>query len=326
MTQQKRKGVGLKVVVAVAVVALAGAGAAYLATKGKKEQKKAAEETATVEKRSVDDVIEVSGHLKPAVEQEIRAPAEGIVDEVFASAGQRLSPGDPIARLNSVKAVFAVDQTRYQLEQESFAGNRRKVELLNRELESKEREVEDLTIKAHIAGTVSKINLKSGDVLKVGETYGRLIDVSSLTADVEIAEADIPRARPGQAVEFRFPALPGLIAKGRVDTFPAEARVNARGLTVLDAKLVIDAPPRGLLPAYSFTAVIKAGEPREVLVADSRAVSYKAGKPYVERRKGDGTWESVGAETEGFGFGLVRLVTGCAEGDVLKLPAAKERQ
>jgi hypothetical protein len=325
MKQQKRKGRGLRIVVAIAVVALVGAGAAYFATRGKKEQKKAAEETTTIEKRSVDDVIEVSGHLKPAVEQEIRAPAEGIVDEVFATAGDRLAIGDPIARLNSTKAVFAVDQTRYQLEQESFAGNRRKVELLKRELESKEREVDDLTIKAHIAGTVSKINLKPGDVLKVGESYGRLIDVRSLTADVEIAEADIPRAKPGQTVEFRFPALPGLVAKGKVDSFPAEARVNARGLTVLDAKLVIGDPPKGLLPAYSFTAVIKAGEPRDVLVADSRAVSYKAGKPYVERRKGDGAWESVGVETEGFGFGLVRIVTGCAEGDVLKLPTPKEK-
>jgi hypothetical protein len=125
-------------------------------------------------------------------------------------------------------------------------------------------------------------------------------------------------------VDFRFPALPGLAAVGRVDAFPSEARINDRGLTVLDATLVIDRPPAGLLPAYTFTAIIKAGPPRDLLVVDSRAVSYKAGKPFVDRRKTDGAWETVGVETEGFGSGLVRIVSGCAEGDVLRLPKPKE--
>jgi multidrug efflux pump subunit AcrA (membrane-fusion protein) len=312
--------------IVIAIVLVAGAGAAiYASTKAKKDPKGASEETTKVEKRSVDDIIEVSGHLKPLLAQEIRAPVDGIVAEVLAKAGDKLAPGDLIARMNSSAAVYAVDSARYQIEQESFSGNRRKVELLKRELEAKEKAVEDLNLRAHIGGTVSKLDLKAGDVVVAGTSYGRIIDVSALVADVEIAESDIPRARPGQAVEFRFPALPGLIAKGRVDAFPAEARINERGLAVLDAKLVIDSPPKGLLPAYSFSAVIKAGEARDVLVADSRAVSYKMGKPFVERKKADGSYESLSVETEGFGSGLVRIVTGCAEGDTLKIPSPKAK-
>jgi multidrug efflux pump subunit AcrA (membrane-fusion protein) len=314
---------GRVVAAAIAICALAAAGAIYAATSGGKKKAEAKEETTSVEKRVVDDVIEVSGHLKPRVEQEIRAPAEGIVEEVTAAAGARLKAGDPIARLDSTQADFAIDQTKYQIEQETFSGNKRKVEMLERELAAKERAASDLAIRAHFDGVVSSLDLKPGDVVKAGEKYGRLIDVSSLVADVEIAEMDIPRARPGLPAEFRFPAIPGLVARGRIETFPAEARINASGLAVLDAKLVIDSPPKGLLPAYSFNAVIKAGEPREILVADSRAVTYKAGKPHVERRKADGQWETVAVETEGFGFGFVRVVSGCAEGDVLRLPAKK---
>ncbi len=320
----KRKVVRIAVVVAVVVVAVAGA--AYAVTRGKKGEAKPTEETATVEKRSVDDIIEVSGHLEPRLEQEIGAPSDGIVDEVYARASDRLAKDDAIARLDTTQAVFAADQTRYQIEQESFAGNRRKVELLKRELEAKEHAVADLTIRAHIDGTLSRIDIKAGDVLTAGKAYGRVIDTRSLVAEVEIAEADIPRAKVGLPVEFRFPAIPGLIAKGRVDSFPAEARVNSKGLTVLDAKLVIDEPPKGLLPAYSFTAVIKAGEPRDVLVTDSRAVTYKAGKPFVDRKKPDGGYENIGIETEGFGSGLVRIVTGCSAGDLLKIPEVKGRK
>lgn len=312
---------------ALATVALAAASvAAYAFMRGSKPAAKPAEETATVEKRAMDDIIEVSGHLKARDEQEIRAPSAGIVESVSARVGDLLEPGAPIARLDSTEARFEVDRLAYQIEQERFAGNRRKVELLEGELAVRRRAVEDLTIRAHIAGRISRLDLKEGDVVKAGESYGRVIDVSALVADVEIGETDIPRAKVGQPAEFRFPALPGLVAKGRVASFPAEARVNAKGLVVLDAKLVIDAPPPGLLPAYSFDAVIKAGESRDVLVVDSRAVSYKAGKPVVERRADDGEWRETPVETEGFGSGLVRIVSGCAPGDVIRIPPPEKKE
>jgi Cu(I)/Ag(I) efflux system membrane fusion protein len=302
------------------------AGGVYALLRGGRKPKGPGEETATVEKRAMDDIIEVAGHLKARDEQEIRAPAAGFVDAVVARVGDRLSPGDPIARMDSAEAGFELDKLAYQIEQERFAGNRRKVELLEHELAVRRRAVDDLTIRAHIGGLLSRLDLKAGDVLKEGDSYGRVIDVSSLIADVEIGETDIPRAKVGQEVEFRFPAIPGLVAKGRVVSFPAEARVNQKGLVVLDAKLVIDAPPAGLLPAYSFDAVIRAGETREALVVDSRAVSYEAGKPQVERRARDGSWEKIEVETEGFGSGFVRLVTGCAEGDVLRIPPPEAKK
>lgn len=311
--------------IAIALALAAAGGAAYALLRGKGPKGEPAEETATVEKRAMDDIIEVSGHLKAKDEQEIRAPAAGIVEAVSGRAGGRVAPGDPIASLGSTEPAYEVDKLAYQIEQERFSGNRRKVELLERELEVKRRAVDDLTIRAHIGGLISRLNLKPGDVLKEGESYGRVIDVSSLVADVEIGETDIPRARAGQGVEFRFPAIPGLVANGRVASFPAEARINDKGLVVLDAKLVIDAPPAGLLPAYSFDAVIKVGESRDALVVDSRAVSYKAGKPVVERRAEDGSWRELQVETEGFGSGLVRLVTGCAEGDVLRVPRPEKK-
>jgi len=314
-----RKARRARVAAAIALAVAAVGGGAYALLRDKGKPKGPGEETATVEKRAMDDIIEVAGHLKARDEQEIRAPAAGFVDSVEARVGDRLAPGDPIARMDSAEASFELDKLAYQMEQERFAGNRRKVELLERELAVKRRAVDDLTIRAHIGGLLSRLDLKAGDVLKEGDSYGRVIDVASLVADVEIGETDIPRAKVGQPVEFRFPAIPGLVAKGRVASFPAEARVNQKGLVVLDAKLVIDVPPSGLLPAYSFDAVIRAGETREALVVDSRAVSYKAGKPRVERRSSDGSWEEVEVETEGFGSGLVRLVTGCAEGDVLRI-------
>jgi multidrug efflux pump subunit AcrA (membrane-fusion protein) len=316
------------VIIAAAVAAVglcAYAAFASNAAKGKKRGA-AAGEVVKVEKRLVDDSIEVSGHLKPDAEQDIRAPGDGIVESVFTKEGARVAKGDAIAALDSTAARYELEKLEYDIDQERFAGNKRKVELLEGERIVKRRTVEDLTIRAHLDGLVSRLNLKPGDVLKAGDSYGRVIDVRRLVADVEIAEVDIPRARAGLPVEFRFPALPGLTAEGRLASFAAEARINDQKLTVLDAKLIIDSPPKGLLAAYSFNAVIKAGEPRDILVADSRAVSYDGGRPRVARLRKDGSTESVDVETEGFGAGLVRIVSGLGEGDQLLVKAPEKGQ
>jgi multidrug efflux pump subunit AcrA (membrane-fusion protein) len=319
-----------RLVIIAAVMAAVGlcayAAFASNAAKAKKQGAAASGERVKVEKRLVDDSIEVSGHLKPDAEQDIRAPGEGIVESVFTKEGARVAKGDAIAALDSTAARYELEKLEYDIDQERFAGNKRKVELLEGERLVKRRALEDLTIRAHLDGLVSRLNLKPGDVLKAGETYGRVIDVRRLVADVEIAEVDIPRAKPGLPVEFRFPALPGLTAEGRLASFAAEARINDQKLTVLDGRLVIDRPPAGLLAAYSFNAVIKAGEPREILVVDSRAVSYEGGRPRVARLKKDGSTESVDVETEGFGAGLVRIVSGLKEGEELLVKAPGKGQ
>jgi len=313
----------LKLWILVGALGLGIVGAAVVLLDPKKASPSAAAlETTTVEERTIDDTIEVSGHLKARQEQEIRSPSAGLVRRVIVATNDRVRVGDPIAVLDGSEQEQALADLQFQIDQETFSGNQRKRALLEGKAAVLRRALDEMTLRAHLDGKISRLDLKAGDVLKAGDSYGRIIDVGSLVADVEVSEVDIPRVRIGQPVEFRFPALPGLVVRGKVASFPAEARINERGLTVLDAKLVIDAPPAELLPAYSFQAVLKVGDPRKVLVADSRAVTYVEGRPRVERRKDDGTWQIVLVEAEGFGSGFVRLVAGVGIGDVLKVPKA----
>lgn len=282
-------------------------------------------ETAVVEERVMDDAILVSGNLKPVAAQDIRAPVTGQVEAVYVAAGDRVRKGQAVAAMASASTAYELDRLAYDLDVERLKGNLRRIALLEAEYGMRKAALDALTIRAHLDGVVSKLNLREGDVLTVGESYGRVVDASSLVADVEIAEMDIARARPGLRAEFRFPALPGVTALGTLESYPAEARLNAKGLVVLDARLVIADPPRGLLPFLSFEATLRAGEPMTVMVVDSRAVTYRSGKPEAERRKPDGSTERVELVTEGFGGGFVRVVSGLAPGDELVIPEAAGR-
>ncbi|MBU0926334.1 MAG: efflux RND transporter periplasmic adaptor subunit [Spirochaetes bacterium] len=303
-----------------AVAAMAAMAAATLASCADGKAAASGEETVVVEERTIDDTISVSGNLKPLAAQDIRAPVTGQVAAVYVKAGARVRKGERIAAMESASASYEVDRLSYDLEVERLKGNLRRVSLLEAELGMRRAAVDALTIRAHLDGVVSKLDIREGDVLTVGESYGRVVDASSLVADVEIAEMDISRARVGLYAEFSFPALPGVTAAGRLESFPAEARVSSKGLVVLDARLVVDDPPEGLLPFLSFEATIVAGEPRSVLVVDSRAVTYLSGKPAAERVRPDGAKERVELSTEGFGAGYVRVVSGLSAGDVLAVP------
>lgn len=298
---------------------------AALAACAAKDESPGGAETAVVEERTMDDAILVSGNLKPVAAQDIRAPVTGQVEAVYVAAGDRVSKGQAIAAMASAATAYELDRLAYDLDVERLKGNLRRITLLEAEYAMRKAALDALTIRAHLDGVVSKLDIREGDVLTVGESYGRVVDASSLVADVEIAEMDIARARPGLQAEFSFPALPGTTALGTLESYPAEARLNSKGLVVLDARLVISDPPRGLLPFLSFEATLRAGEPMTVLVVDSRAVSYRAGKPEAERRRPDGSTERVELVTEGFGGGYVRVVSGLAPGDELVIPEAAGR-
>jgi RND family efflux transporter MFP subunit len=186
-----------------------------------------------------------------------------------------------------------------------------------------------------ISGIVSNVDVREGEYVKSGETISpiaRVIDLSALKAKVEIDELDVPSVKIGQKVVFHIDALPELQVAGRVSLLPLEGRVTSEGIAVLDAEVQIHRPPKTLLPGYSFSAQIIAGEDERLLVLDERALWKEDRGAYVlllpaapggaesgplrqaERRE---------VKTASYETGKVRVLEGLSEGDrVLAAPAA----
>jgi len=301
--------------VAVSLVAAGFAGGFLLGTKPKAGPPPESP-TFTVTSTAIEDTIEVSGHLKPFQEQELRAPSTGILISLPVTLNQVVNPGQVVGKLDTSEQDQAVADLKLQWDQETFLGNQRKADLVLGKIQVQEQAIENQTWRARFRGQVTRLTAKAGDSLKVGELYGKLADLDQLVADVEVPELDVLRIRSGQKVEFRFPALPGVVVTGTVSTAGVEGRTNDKGLTVFDTKLVIAAPPESLRPGFSFRALIVANAPRAVTVVESQAVFYTAGRAQVNRKTSTG-FETVPVEVEGFGGGLVRVISGLAPGDVL---------
>jgi multidrug efflux pump subunit AcrA (membrane-fusion protein) len=168
--------------------------------------------------------------------------------------------------------------------------------------------------------------VREGEYVKAGETISpiaRVIDLSALKAKVEIDELDVPSVKIGQKVAFHIDALPDLSVTGRVSLLPLEGRVTSEGIAVLDAEVQIDRPPKNLLPGYSFSAQVIAGEDERLLLLDEKALRKENGRAFVallpvspgiapERRE---------VKTAAYETGKVRVLEGLAEGDRVLGPA-----
>ena len=86
---------------------------------------------------------------------------------------------------------------------------------------------------------------------------------------------------------------------------------------VLDAEIRINNPPENILPGYSFSGFIVAGEDEEILTVSQNAIRYKEGKPFVDIIR-DKKTEEAEVTVEPYVHGFVKITSGVAEGDKLK--------
>lgn len=106
----------LKLILALAVV-LAIAYAAWARFRPRPASAAAREETFQAQLTAMEDVLVVSGQVRPAVTIDLRAEASGIVEAVSVKEGDRVSQGQELVRLDSKLAQTSLDQAEANLRQ-----------------------------------------------------------------------------------------------------------------------------------------------------------------------------------------------------------------
>ena len=271
--------------------------------------------------------IDVTGNLEPVESEDIGFAASGKVAKVYVKEGDRVRAGDLIAELDDSQQRYNLASLDYKIEKAKISGSKSELELLELERQMTQADLQEKKVWTTISGIVSNVDVREGEYVKAGEQISpiaRIIDLSALKAEVEIDELDVPSVKVGQKVLFHIDALPDLQVTGRVSLLPLEGRVTTEGIAVLDAELRIDNPPRSLLPGYSFSAQIVAGEDERLLVLDEKALQKVEGRTYVLLLPGTsgGQPERREVKTAGYETGKVRVLEGLSEGDAVLAAAS----
>jgi HlyD family secretion protein len=141
--------------------------------------------------------------------------------------------------------------------------------------------VEKTDIVSPIDGIVTRLNVRAGEMVVVGiqnqpgTTLMTISDLGAIDAEVNVAEADVLRLRPGQPAEVTLEALPGRRFTGRVVEIGASALpLSGTAAAVREFRVVVrlDDPEAGLRPGLTADAEITTSEREHVLTVPLQSV------------------------------------------------------
>jgi Cu(I)/Ag(I) efflux system membrane fusion protein len=151
-----------------------------------------------------------------------------------------------------------------------------------------------MTITAPNSGVVAELAVRDGMTVMAGAPLFRINGLSTVWVNAEVPEGAVAQVRPGNAVEARSPALPGVVYTGKVSAILPEVNPATRTLKVR----IELANPRGeLVPGMFATINFASAERREVLQVPSEAVIQTGTRSVVMVAQGDGKFLPVDVET-----------------------------
>jgi len=251
---------------------------------------------ATVQRQMIGTAVEAVGtvQLNDRDVSIVQARSAGFVERVYARA-----PGDVVAAGAPLVDVLVPEWLGAQLEFLAVKGTgdaaltqaaRSRLGLLGMPaalIERTEQSGQPLalyTITAPSGGVITELMVRQGMSIAPGMTLARINGLSTVWLEAALPESLAATIQPGQAVEARFPALPGEVVKGKVAAVLPEANRDTRTL-----RLRIELPnPGQRLKAGLFAQVSLRGSAREALVVPAEAVirTGKRALVYVSEQSG----------------------------------------
>ena len=168
-----------------------------------------------------------------------------------------------------------------------------------------------LTVTAPIDGVVAELGTREGMTITSGALLFRINGLDPVWVNAEVPESQVSLVRPGNVVEARAPALPGIVFKGRVSTLLPE--VNAATRT-LKARVELANPGNRLVPGMFATINFTPATRREALLVPAEAVIQTGKRSVVIVAQDDGKFSPVDVETGIEADGRTEIVKGLEAG------------
>lgn len=217
----------------------------------------------------------LQGHLEADRELTLRARQAGRVETLPVTAGSRVEAGTVLIDLARDELPERLEQAEAELAlaraELAGADDLRRRELISNtdylrlqsgvsravaEVASLRRQLDDTRPSAPFDGVFDRLDVELGELVQVGETFGRLVDDSQLVARAWVPQRDAHELEAGLPAQLRL--LDGSRLEGEVSlvsrraeesarTFGVEARVanpEGRRLAGASATLVITLPER----------------------------------------------------------------------------------
>jgi len=168
-----------------------------------------------------------------------------------------------------------------------------------------------LTLTAPIGGLITELGVREGMTVMSGAALFRINGTNTVWVNADVPENLAARVRPGNAVEARSPALPGVVLKGKVSAILPEINQATR---TLKARVELANPGGQLVPGMFATISFTAAAKNDVLTVPSEAVIKTGTRSVVIVTEGDGKFAPVDVETGSESGGKTVVLKGLEAG------------
>ena len=151
-----------------------------------------------------------------------------------------------------------------------------------------------LTLRAPISGVVTELGAREGMTVMAGATLFRINALSTVWVNAEIPETLAAQVRPGNPVEARTTALPGIRFKGRVSALLPEVNLATR---TLKARVELANPGNRLLPGMFAMVNFASAAHEEMLLVPTEAVIQTGTRSVVIVAEGENRFVPIEVET-----------------------------
>ena len=308
--------------------------------------------TTTVSSQTIEQTVSADGTIAARKSSDESFAVSGTVTEVLVAEGDKVKKGAALARVDDTAlvasraaAVTSLDAAVTQLDEDDdngasdvqLAADNAAVVSAKADLADARSAVDDATLRASIAGTVTSIDLAKGDVTGSsssgnGASSGTggdstdssttsdtstgtisIVSTRSFVVDGTVAAADADQLKKGLQAEITATGVDDTIY-GTVSEVGLVAQTNDSGAAVFPVTIEVTGKQQDLYAGVSATVSIVVKQIPDVLTVATNALSTEDGKTYVTKLV-DGKEVKTRVET-GETYGMATEVTsGIEEGD-----------
>jgi HlyD family secretion protein len=250
------------------------------------------------EQNVAQNQVAVAHAEREAAEARAREASQALdrANELFAAQLLPAAERDAaITTADAARAQMRAAQAAVARAEQSLAAAGRRVAQARAQATGARDLLDKTNITAPMDGIVSRLQVREGEMVVIGvqnqpgTTLMTISDLSSINAEVKVAEADVLRLKTGQPARVTLDAVPDTTFPGQVVEIGASALpVQGTGAAAREFRVVVrldDAPP-SLRPGLTCDAEILAQERADVVTAPLQAV--------VLRPLGEGEAEVAG--------------------------------
>lgn len=193
-------------------------------------------EVSSVNRGDISAYYANTATLEAEQEATVVAKVRGIVREIYAEEGDRVTAGQVIAKIEDEQYRFEADRAKATLDR-LYNDFQRKTELFEKNLISAEAfqnsqyeyesqkathelaqlNLEYTSVRSPIGGIVSERFIKPGNMIGIDQQVYKVTDFSPLQAVLHVPEHEMPKIRKDQTAQLQADALPGQVFEGRVE-------------------------------------------------------------------------------------------------------------